>query len=127
MYDVVKSVTKKLSGSSGPGGMDLEALQGWILKFWEDSKTLCTRIDFFVNWMVNESSPWAAYRAFMPGRLIVLNKQPDVRLVGVVEIWRHLFAKIALKVTGPEATMAFQVEQMCTVLKAVIHGAFHGV
>ena len=83
MYDVVKSVTKKLSGSSGPGGMDLEALQGWILKFWEDSKTLCTRIDFFVNWMVNESSPWAAYRAFMSGHMISFDNQADVCIVGV--------------------------------------------
>ena len=29
--DVVKSVARKLSGSLGPGGMDLESLQVWLL------------------------------------------------------------------------------------------------
>ena len=36
--DVVKSVARKLSGSTGTGGTDLEALQGWLLKFWYDRK-----------------------------------------------------------------------------------------
>ena len=31
--EVVDSVARKLSGISGPGGMDSEALQRWILKF----------------------------------------------------------------------------------------------
>ena len=31
--DVVKLVKQKLSGSAGPGGTDLEALQEWLLKF----------------------------------------------------------------------------------------------
>ena len=49
MKNVVKYVTRKLSGSSGPGGADSEALQGWILKFGEDKKKLRTRIEFFVG------------------------------------------------------------------------------
>ena len=60
-------------------------------------------------------------------RLIALDKQPDVRLVGVGGKWRRLFAKIVLKVTGPEATMAYQYDQMCAGLKAEIDGAIHGV
>ena len=38
-------------------------------------------------------------------RLIALDKQPGVRPVGVGETWRLIFAKIVLKVTGPETTM----------------------
>ena len=40
---------------------------------------------------------------------------------------RRLFANIMLKVTGPEATMIFQNDQLCAGLKAGIDGAIHGV
>ena len=63
----------------------------------------------------------------MSGRLIALDKQPGVRPVGVGETWRRLFAKIILKVTGPEATMACQDDQLFPGLKVGIDGAIHGV
>ena len=61
-----------------------------------------------------------AYRVFMSGRLIALDKQPDVRLVGVGETWWRIFANILLKVTGTGATMEFQDDQLCYGLKAGI-------
>ena len=66
------------------------------------------------------------YHAFMSGRLIELDKQPSVRPVGVGEIWQQLFAKFVLKVIVPEATMAFQYDQLCVRLKAVVDGVIHG-
>ena len=60
-------------------------------------------------------------------RLIALNKQPGVLPVGGGETWRNSFANIILKVTGPEATMACQDDQLCARIKAVIDGAIHGV
>ena len=42
----------------------------------------------------------------MSGRLIALNKQPGIRLVGVGETWRSLMAKFLLWVAGPEAKAA---------------------
>ena len=42
-------------------------------------------------------------------------------------MWRRIFAKIVLKFTGPEATMAFQDDQMCSGLKSGIDGAIHRV
>ena len=62
--------------------------------------------------------PGASYREFMPGRLIDIDKQPGVRPFGVGETWRHLFAKIVLKVTVPESTMACQDDHLCARLKA---------
>ena len=40
----VESVEQKLSGSSGPGGTDSEALHGWLLKFVEDITRLCNSL-----------------------------------------------------------------------------------
>ena len=63
----------------------------------------------------------------MSSRLIALDKQPGMRLVRVGETWRLPFAKILIKVTGPEATMACQDYQLCDGLKAEIYVKFHGV
>ena len=114
-------------GDSGPGGTDLETLQGWILKFGEDSKRLGTSVEISIDWLANGSPPWAAYHSFMSGLLIEFDKQPDVHPVGVRENWRRLFAKIVIKVTVPEATIACRYDQLCAGLKAGIDGAVHGV
>ena len=84
-------------------------------------------METFFDWLANRSPPWASYCAFMSGRLITIDKQPDVCSVEVGETWRHIFAKIVLKITGPESTMACQDKQLCAGLKAGIDGAVHGV
>ena len=66
-------------------------------------------------------------KSFMSSRLVLLDKQTGVRPVGVRETWRHIFSKIVIKVTGPEATMTCQHDQLCSGLKVGIDGAFHGV
>ena len=107
--------------------MDSEVLQGWLLKFGEDSTRLSTSFEIFVDWLANGSPPWAAYREFMSDRLIALDKQPSIRLVVVGETWRRLFANIIIKITRPEATMACQYDQLCAGLKAGIDGTIHEV
>ena len=83
MERAVELVARKLLGGSGPGGTDLEALKGWLLKFGEDRTRLRTSVEIFVDWLANGSPSWVAYCAFMLGCLIALDKQPDVRLVGL--------------------------------------------
>ena len=114
-------------GSSGPGGTESEALQGWILQFGEDSTRLRTSVEYFVDWLANGSPPWVAYSAFMSGQLIALEKKPGIRPVDVGETWQRLFDNIVLKVTGTEATMVCQEDQLCAGLKAGIDDAIHGV
>ena len=67
-------VARKLPGSYGPGGTDLEALQVWLLKFGEDSTRLYTSAETFVNWLSNVIPPWAAYCAFISVQIIALDK-----------------------------------------------------
>ena len=80
-----------------------------------------------MGWLTNGIPPWASYRGFMSGCLVVLDKQPGVRPVDVGETWRRFFAKIVLKVTGPESTMAWHYDQLCSGLKAVIYSMVPGV
>ena len=63
----------------------------------------------------------------MSGRLIALGKHPGVRPFGVGETWQRLFAKIVLKFTGTEATLACQDDHLCAGLKAVIDNVIHRV
>ena len=122
MEEAVESVTRKLLGSSGPGGTDSEALQGWLVVL---HYVLALKLLF--DWLANGSPPWAAYRAFMSGLLIVIDKHPGVHLVGVGETWRPLFETIVIKVTGSEATMACHYDQLCAGLEAGIDSVIHRV
>ena len=76
-------VAQNISGGSGPGGTESEPLQGWLLKFVEDSKRLLTRVETLVEWLANKRPPYAAYCTFMSGRLIAIDKQPGMCLVRV--------------------------------------------
>ena len=58
--DVVKLVTQNILGVLGPSGTDLEALHGFLLKFGEESKRLCTSVEFFVDWIASQTPTWVA-------------------------------------------------------------------
>ena len=90
-------MAQKPLGRSGPGGTDSEALQGWILEFGEDITRLSTIVETFFDWLANGSPLLAAYHTFMSGRIIALDKQPGVRLVGVGETCWRILTKITLK------------------------------
>ena len=98
----------KLFEEFGPWRYGLGSPAGVALNLGEYSKKNRTNIDFFVNWLANQSLPWAVYCEFMSGRLIALDMQTGVGPVGVGEAWICLIAKRALKATGPLATTAFQ-------------------
>ena len=72
----------------------------------KDDTRLHTSMENCVDWLANGIPPWTAYRAFISGRLIALDKQPGIRPSGVGATWRHIFSKIVLKVMGKEAIIA---------------------
>ena len=55
--EAVKFSARKLSGSCGPGGMDLEVQLGWILKLRENSARLRISVETFIDWLANGSLP----------------------------------------------------------------------
>ena len=120
MEDVVKFVALKLLGSSGPGGTDSESLQGWLLKFGEDSKKIRISAEIFFDLPANKNPPWAAYSTFMSDWMIAPDKQPVGCTAGIGETWRRLFSKCVLKVTGLKDTNTCQDDQISTRFKAEI-------
>ena len=63
----------------------------------------------------------------MSGYLTAIDKQPGMHPVRVGETLRRLFAKIVLRLTGPEYTMVCQYDQICAGRKTGIDGAVHEV
>ena len=63
----------------------------------------------------------------MSNRLIALDKCPGVRPVGVGEMWRRLFEKCVIKVSGRQVKSARGTSQLCTGLEAGIEGKVHAV
>ena len=61
----------------------------------------------------------------MSGRLIALDKQPGIRLVGLGETWRRRMARCLLRVAGQEAKAACGTTQLTGGMKAGIEGAIH--
>ena len=94
MEEVVELVMRKLSWSARPGGTDLEALQGCLLKFGDNSKKLYISVEYFVCLLSNQNPLWYSYQAFVSARPVALDKIPGVRLVGVVETWHRIFRNL---------------------------------
>ena len=72
-------------GRAGPGGTDSVSLDHWLLSFWAASGYLRLIVNNFTEWLSHGRPPWSAFRALMSGRLIVLDKQPGIRPVGMGE------------------------------------------
>ena len=118
--DMVTAVAWRLSGGARPGRTDLVSLQHWLLRFGAAIRELRLIVRFFVEWLGNGQPPWAAYRALMSGRLIVLDKQPGIRPVGVGETWQQMMAKFLLSVAGSEAKAACGTTHLAVGVEAGI-------
>ena len=55
--DVVKSVARNFSVSTGPSVTYLEALHGWLLKFGYHIKKLCISVEYFMDWLDIQNPP----------------------------------------------------------------------
>jgi hypothetical protein len=125
--DTVEKVAPKLSGSAGLGGTDAVDMRSWLLRFGTQSERLRHVLATFTEWLANEHSPWAAYRALMACRLAALDKEPGVRPVGIGEIYRRLFAKCVLEACGTQATDAAGNLNLCVGQPAGIEAAVHAL
>ena len=52
--------------------------------------------------------------------LIGMDKMPGIRPVGIGDIWRCLLTKCLLQVTGEEAEIMCNVDQLCCGIRADI-------
>eukprot|EP00957_Ditylum_brightwellii_P085898 6534581-Ditylum_brightwellii.AAC.1 len=72
-----------MQGSAGHVGVDAVAWQDWLLQFGAANTALRETMSRLACWLDNTRPAWAACRAIVAGRLIMLDKCPGIRPVGV--------------------------------------------
>ena len=60
-------------------------------------ENLSNELAIWCKWLANESSQYAAYRAFNYKRSVALEKQPGVRPLAIGEVWMQMWAKEVLQ------------------------------
>ncbi len=74
----LETLALRMSGSTGPSSFDAVMLRNCLLWYGRALGEFRQEIADWVEWLSNESPPWAAYRALMCQRLVALDKQPGV-------------------------------------------------
>ena len=109
------------------GGGSLVILQHWILRFRAASEELRLTVTDFGEWLANGRTPWAAYPAFMSGRLIVPDKQTRFRPVRLQKTWRRLMVKCVLRVLEQNAKAACGTKHLGGGVEVGIEGVIHNI
>ena len=112
--DDVSEMAPKLKGAAGPASVYA------ITELREE-------MAHWTEWLANTSPPWAAYRATMASCLVAMDKMPEVRPVGIGEIYHRLWAKLVIKDCGSQAKLSCGTSELCAGLEAGIEGAIHSV
>ena len=125
--DDVTWVAPKLYGTAGALGSEAIELCNRLIRFecaLEELWFIVTNMD---DWMDNSSPPRAAYRALITYRLVVLDKRPGVRPMGIRETLRKAHAKRVMRAVGDQAKRVRGNLQMFAGLESVIEGETHAV
>ena len=76
--DTVETISRKLTGAAGPGGIDASGLQQWLLRFGITIQRLRRVVALIACWMLNNFLPWTATHALLSNRLWALDKCLDI-------------------------------------------------
>ena len=79
------------------------------------------------DWMANSYPPWDAYSAMMACHLVVLDKQPGVRPVGIGKTLLWALAKLVMRAAGDQSKTVCGNLQLCARLEARIEGSTYAV
>ena len=86
-FEDLEALALRMSGSTGPSSFDDVMLRDCLLWYGMALSKLRQEMADWVEWLSNESPPWAAYRPLICRRLVALDKQSGVRPVAIGEIW----------------------------------------
>ena len=78
-------------------------MRNWLFRFGCTSEELRVVVDRLTDWMANSSPPWSANRTLMACCLVVLDKRPGVRPVGIGETLRRALDKLVMRAAGCQA------------------------
>ena len=107
--------------------MEAIELRNWLLRFGCASEELRVVIARLAECVANSSTPWSAYCSLMACHLVVFDKRPGVRPVGIGETLHRYLAKLVMRADGEQENTACSNLQLFPVLEAGIEGYAHTV
>ena len=95
-------------------------LRNWLLCFGCVSEEFRVVVASLADCMANSCPPWASYHALMACSLVVLDKRPGVRPVGIGVTLRRALTKLVMREAGDQAKTPCGSIQLCADLEAGI-------
>uniref|UniRef100_A0A0G4GC64 Reverse transcriptase domain-containing protein n=1 Tax=Chromera velia CCMP2878 TaxID=1169474 RepID=A0A0G4GC64_9ALVE len=123
----IAAVARHLQGSAGPSKLDSTQLRTAVLSLGRESRELREELVILATEMGGRVFEWDQVKALITYQLVVLDKCPGVRPVGIGEAIRRLLGKAVMKETREELQEACRADQLCSSLMGGLEGGIHAV
>ena len=124
---LIRSIALHVDGAAGPSNLDAHGWRRICTSYHGASADLCNALAGLARRICTDYVDPAGLTAFMACRLIVLDKCPGVRPIGVGEVVRRIVGKAVLSVMGVEIQQAAGSLQLCAGQPSGCEAAIHAL
>ena len=125
--DSIRHAAKGTTGAAGPSGLDAHSWRRICCTFKEASDDLCHSLALLAHRLCTRVVDHSILAPLLACRLIVLDKNPGVRPIGVCEVPRRIISKAILHVIKGDIQEAAGATQLCGGQIAGIEATVHAV
>ena len=123
----IRSTVLHTFGAGGPSRLDAYGWRRLCTSFGKASNDLCHSLALVARRICSSNVHPDGLKLFLACRLIALDKNPGVRLIGICEVPRRIIAKAILSVIRYDVMGAVGSLQLCGGQTAGIEAAVHAV
>ena len=123
--ELIRNVSRRMNGSSGPSGLDAAAWCRMLTGYKEASNRLSLAMAAAARLLCTASISSEALYAFTCARLIPLDKRPGVRPIAVGEVYRRIICKAIMHVVESDVRRATAPLQICVGIPSACEAAVH--
>ena len=123
----IRSAALHTNGAAGPSGIDARGWKRMCTSFSTASDNLCHALALLTRRLCKEFVDPESLAPLLSCRLVVLDKSPGIRPIGICEVARRIIAKTILTVTSGDIQDAAGSLQLCAGQKAGAEAAVHAM
>ena len=125
--NVIRSTALRTTGSAGPSGLDAHEWRRLCTAFKGTSTDLCNSLALVAKRLCTSYMDPKCVSPLLACRLIALDKNPGVRLIGIGDTARRIIAKAILNIVRPDVQDISGWLQLCVGQISGIEAAVHAV
>ena len=125
--DLIRFASLHTTGDAGPSGLDANAWRRLCCCFKSASAALCSALAAVGHRICTESVHLNGFTAFVACRLIPLDKQPGVCLIGIGEVPHRIILKAVLRLVDMDIRDACGALQVCAGCEGGCEAAVHAM